>query len=67
MGGRRRNLFVLLFVGGLIAVSALVIASKQTRLGLDLRGGIQLVLQGRPTPQQPTIDNESMTRAVDTI
>ena len=67
MGGRRRNLFVLLFVGGLIAVSALVIASKQTRLGLDLKGGIQLVLQGRPTPQQPTIDNASMTRAVDTI
>jgi SecD/SecF fusion protein len=67
MGGRRRNLFVLLFVGGLIAVSAWVIASKQTRLGLDLKGGIQLVLQGRPTPQQPTIDNASMTRAVDTI
>src|SRR4051812_31289080 len=67
MGGRRRNLFVLLFVGGLIAVSAWVIASKQTRLGLDLKGGIQLVLQGRPTPQQPTIDNESMSRAVDTI
>ncbi len=67
MGGRRRNLFVLLFVVGLIAASAVVIASKQTRLGLDLRGGIQLVLQGRPTPQQPTIDNDSMTRAVDTI
>ncbi|HEY8640314.1 MAG TPA: protein translocase subunit SecD [Solirubrobacterales bacterium] len=67
MGGRRRNLFVLLFVGGLIAVSAWVIASKQTKLGLDLKGGIQLVLQGRPTPQQPTIDNASMTRAVDTI
>ena len=64
---RRRNLFVLLFVLGLIAVSAVVIASKPTKLGLDLKGGVQLVLQGRPTPQQPTIDNSSMERAVDII
>jgi SecD/SecF fusion protein len=67
VGGRRRNFFVLLLVGGLLAASAVVIAVKPTRLGLDLQGGIQLVLQGRPTPQQPTIDNDSMTRAVDTI
>ncbi len=64
---RRRNLFILLFVLALIAVSALVIASKSTKLGLDLKGGVQLVLQGRPTPQQPTIDNSSMERAVDII
>jgi SecD/SecF fusion protein len=64
---RRRNLFILLFVLALIAVSALVIASKPTKLGLDLKGGVQLVLQGRPTPQQPTIDNSSMERAVDII
>jgi SecD/SecF fusion protein len=64
---RRRNIFVLLFVLALIAVSALVIASKETKLGLDLKGGVQLVLQGRPTPQQPTIDNSSMERAVDII
>jgi SecD/SecF fusion protein len=64
---RRRNLFVLLFVLGLVAASALVIAGKPTKLGLDLKGGVQLVLQGRPTPQQPTIDNSSMERAVDII
>jgi SecD/SecF fusion protein len=64
---RRRNLFVLLFVLALIAVSGLVIASKPTRLGLDLKGGVQLVLQGRPTPQQPTLDNSSMERAIDII
>jgi SecD/SecF fusion protein len=64
---RRKNLFVLLFVLALIAISALVIASKPTKLGLDLKGGVQLVLQGRPTPQQPTIDNSSMERAVDII
>jgi SecD/SecF fusion protein len=67
MGKRRKHLFILLFVFGLIAVSALVIAEKPTRLGLDLKGGVQLVLQGRPTPQQPTIDNASMDRAIDII
>jgi SecD/SecF fusion protein len=67
MGKRRKHLFILLFVFGLIAVSALVIAKKPTRLGLDLKGGVQLVLQGRPTPQQPTIDNTSIERAIDII
>jgi len=67
MGKRRRNLFVLLFVFGLILVSGIVIANKPTKLGLDLKGGVQLVLQGRPTPQQPTLDNGSMEKAVDII
>ncbi len=67
MGSRRRHLFVLLFVIALVAVSAIVIANKETKLGLDLKGGIELILQGRPTPQQPTIDNSSMSRAVDII
>ncbi len=67
MGGRRRHFFVLLFVVGLVAGSAVVIANKETKLGLDLKGGIELILQGRPTPQQPTIDNTSMSRAVDII
>jgi SecD/SecF fusion protein len=67
MGKKRRNLFVLLFVFGLIIVSGIVIANKPTKLGLDLKGGVQLVLQGRPTPQQPTLDNGSMEKAVDII
>jgi SecD/SecF fusion protein len=67
MGKRRRNLFVLLFVFGLIVISGIVIANKPTKLGLDLKGGVQLVLQGRPTPQQPTLDNGSMEKAVDII
>ncbi len=67
MGKRRRHVFVLLFVLGLIAVSAIVIANKETKLGLDLKGGVQLVLQARPTPQQPTIESGSMERAVDLI
>ena len=47
VGGR--HLFVLLFVLGLVAVSAVVIANKETKLGLDLKGGLELVYQGRPT------------------
>src|ERR1700749_3777031 len=49
MGSRRRHLFVLLFVLALVAVSAIVIASKETKLGLDLQGGLELVYQGKPT------------------
>jgi SecD/SecF fusion protein len=67
MGKRRKNLFVLLFVLGLVVVSALVVVSKETKLGLDLKGGVQLVLQGRPTPQQPTVNGASMNRAIDII
>jgi SecD/SecF fusion protein len=67
VGKRRKHVFVLLFVLGLIAVSGIVIANKETKLGLDLKGGVQLVLQGRPTPQQPTLDSGSMERAVDII
>jgi SecD/SecF fusion protein len=67
MGKRRKHVFVLLFVLGLIAVSGVVIVNKETKLGLDLKGGVQLVLQGRPTPQQPTLDNGSMERAIDII
>ncbi len=67
MGGRRRNVFILLFVLGLLAVSVAVIVGKKTRLGLDLQGGIELVLQGRPTPQQPTVDADAINRAIDQI
>jgi SecD/SecF fusion protein len=67
MGGRRRNLFVLLFVLGLVGVSALVIATKKTQLGLDLRGGVELIYQGRPTPQQPEVTGEAIDRSIDII
>ena len=32
-----------------MAASLVVIATKPTRLGLDLKGGVQLIYQGRPT------------------
>ena len=58
MGKRRRNLFVLLFVLGLVVVSALVIANKPTKLGLDLKGGVELVYQGTPTGQAKEVSGE---------
>src|SRR4051794_14885089 len=67
MTERRRNALILLIVLGLIAGSLAVIATKPTKLGLDLQGGVSLVYQGKPTKQQPTIDQESLDRAVDII
>ncbi len=49
MTDRRRNLFILLLVAGLLAGSLYVIASKETKLGLDLRGGVELVDEARAT------------------
>ena len=51
MTDRRRNVLVLLIVAGLVLLSLLVIAgipgtgvkAKKTRLGLDLKGGVELV------------------------
>jgi len=67
MGGRRRNIFVLAFVLALVIVSAVIVVKKETQLGLDLQGGIELTLQGRPTPQAPEVTTEAMDRSVDII
>jgi SecD/SecF fusion protein len=67
MGSRRRNLFIILLVLGLLIGSALVIATKPTVLGLDLKGGTQLVYEARATPQTPTIDDAAIDRAIDII
>ena len=67
MGGRKLNVFVLLLVAGMLIGSALVVLSRPTQLGLDLQGGIELTLQGRPTPQVKEVTNEAMDRSVDII
>ena len=66
MVGRRRNLFILLFVVGLTIASVVVILSQPTKLGLDLRGGTSLVYEGQPTPQAE-VDSESIDRAIEII
>src|ERR687886_1931258 len=65
MSERRRSLFILLLVAGLIIASAVAVATKPTRLGLDLKGGVQLVYQAQPTPQQKTVTQDSLARALD--
>ncbi len=61
---RRRNIFILLLVAGLFAASLVVIAVKPTVLGLDLKGGVQLVYEGKPTAQSK-VDSESLERSID--
>ncbi len=65
MTDRQRNGLILLLVLGLIAVSAVVIATKPTILGLDLKGGVELVYQGKPTAQTPVVSQDALSRAVD--
>jgi SecD/SecF fusion protein len=65
MTDRQRYGLVLLLVLGLIAVSAVVIASKKTFLGLDLKGGVELVYEGQPTAQTPKVTPDALNRAVD--
>jgi SecD/SecF fusion protein len=67
MGGRRRSLLVIGLVLGLLAASAVVIATKPTVLGLDLSGGTQLVYQARATPQTPDVNAEAIDRAINII
>jgi SecD/SecF fusion protein len=67
MGSRRRYLFVLAFVLGLVVVSALVIVNTSTKLGLDLKGGVELVYQGQPTGQVTEVTGEDVERAIEII
>ncbi|MFM8560545.1 MAG: protein translocase subunit SecD [Solirubrobacterales bacterium] len=64
MSDRRRNLFVLLFVAGLVAASLAVIFTKPTKLGLDLRGGVALVYQAKPT-KQSQVTGEAVDRTIE--
>ncbi|MGH2957827.1 MAG: protein translocase subunit SecD, partial [Solirubrobacterales bacterium] len=67
MSSRRRNAFILLFVLGLILASLLVVLTKETRQGLDLEGGTELIYQGRPTPQNPEVEGDDIDRAIEII
>ncbi|HEX3318597.1 MAG TPA: protein translocase subunit SecD [Solirubrobacteraceae bacterium] len=67
MSDRRRNGLILLLVLGLLIASGIVIATQPTKEGLDLKGGVQLVYQGKPTPQQPHVTQDALNRAVDII
>jgi SecD/SecF fusion protein len=63
MADRRRNTLVLLLVALLLAVSAVIIATKPTRLGLDLKGGVSFIYKGIPTAHAK-VNSESLNRAI---
>src|SRR5262245_6729674 len=73
MTDRQRNGFILLLVVGLVIASLIVIAgvpgtgvkSKKTVLGLDLKGGVELVYEGQPSAQTPKVTPARLQRAVD--
>jgi len=67
VGSRRRHLFVLLFVLALVAISAIIIASKETKLGLDLQGGLQLVYEGQPTGTATEVSGEDIEDSINII
>jgi SecD/SecF fusion protein len=67
VGRRRRYLFVLLFVLLLVAVSAIVIAKRPTKLGLDLQGGLELVYQGQPTGTATSVSGEDIEDSISII
>ncbi len=67
MGTRRSHLLVLLLVLGLVIVSGIVIASKETKLGLDLQGGLELVYQGQPTGTATEVSGEDIDDSISII
>src|SRR5262245_4175507 len=66
MTDRRRNLFVLLLVAGLLLASFAVILAKPTRLGLDLKGGVSLIYQAKPT-KQSKVTSDAINRSIDVM
>src|SRR5579862_2802799 len=74
MSDRQRNVLILTLVVGLVLASLLVVAgipgavnAKKTELGLDLKGGVQLVYKGEPSAQTPHVTQAALQRAVDTM
>jgi SecD/SecF fusion protein len=64
MTDRRRNFLILGLVVALLLASLAVIATKKTRLGLDLKGGVELTYQAKPT-KFADLNAESIDRAID--
>ncbi len=72
MTSRTRNFSILGIVAFLLVLALLVILpgsplSKDTKLGLDLKGGVELVYEGEPTPQVPKVTPQSIDDAIETM
>ncbi|HWI21420.1 MAG TPA: protein translocase subunit SecD [Baekduia sp.] len=64
MSDRTRNLVVLLVVAILAALSVVAITARPTKEGLDLKGGVSLVYEARPSAFAK-VDSESIGRAIE--
>ena len=64
MSDRRRNFVILVLVGLLLGGSIAAILSRATRQGLDLKGGIELVYQAKPT-KFAEVTGESIERTLE--
>ncbi|MEA2439481.1 MAG: SecD/SecF fusion protein [Thermoleophilaceae bacterium] len=72
MNPRKRNLTILGVVLLALVMALLVVIpgsplSKKTRLGLDLKGGVELIYEGRPTPKVPKVTPQAISDAIETI
>ena len=72
MTSRSRNFAILGVVAILLVLAAMVIVpgtplSNDTKLGLDLEGGIELVYEARPTPQVPEVTQQAIDDAIETM
>lgn len=66
MSRRRRSVLLLLVVVGLTLASLVAIVLNPVVLGLDLRGGVQVILEGHPTADSQ-VNAASIQRSVDII
>ncbi|KAA0273890.1 MAG: protein translocase subunit SecD, partial [Acidobacteria bacterium] len=67
MGSRRTNITIVVLILALLAGSIYVIATKPTKLGLDLSGGTQLIYEGEPSADNPTVDTEDIDRTIELL
>jgi len=64
MTDRRRNFIVLALVGALLLAAIAVIVAKPTKQGLDLKGGVELNYEAKPT-RFSKVTGDAINRAID--
>jgi SecD/SecF fusion protein len=64
MTDRRRNLAILLLVGVMLAGALAAIFAQSTKLGLDLKGGVELVYEAKPAGKEK-VTSDAINRAID--
>lgn len=63
----QRPLLLLMMVLGLTAASLVAIVLKPATLGLDLQGGVEVVLEGRQVSADAPVNQSSIDRSVEVI